>query len=91
VVPVADLDGVVNAIAGQLVKQPAGSLKQTKLLLRQARAIAAQMALESSQFAERLRAVGPTVQRPPCDSSSGLSAPAAKCINSPTCAPACAP
>jgi enoyl-CoA hydratase/carnithine racemase len=55
VVPVADLHGEANKIAGQLAKQAAGSLKQTKLLMRQAAAITAQMALESAQFAERLR------------------------------------
>jgi enoyl-CoA hydratase/carnithine racemase len=55
VVPVADLHAEANKIAASLARQAAGSLKMTKVLMRQAQAISAQMDLESAQFAERLR------------------------------------
>ncbi len=55
VVPVADLHGAAHQTAELLAKQAAGSLKQTKLLMRQAHAVAAQMDLEGVQFSERLR------------------------------------
>ena len=55
VVPVADLHRGAYQVSEALAKQAAGSLKMTKMLMRQAQAVAAQMDLESAQFAERLR------------------------------------
>lgn len=55
VVPVADLHVEAHQVAELLAKQAAGSLKMTKVLMGQAQAIAAQMELESAQFAARLR------------------------------------
>ena len=55
VVPVADLHGEAHQIAELLAKQPAGSLKMTKMLMSQAQAVATQMELEGAQFAERVR------------------------------------
>lgn len=55
VVPVTDLHGEADQVAALLAKQPAGSLKMTKQLMKQAATVAAQMNLESAQFAERLR------------------------------------
>ncbi|MES2104923.1 MAG: enoyl-CoA hydratase [Pseudomonadota bacterium] len=54
VVPKADLHGEAHQVAELLAKQAAGSLKMTKVLMRQGQAVAAQMELESAQFAERL-------------------------------------
>jgi enoyl-CoA hydratase/carnithine racemase len=55
VVPTAELHGEAHQIAASLARQAAGSLKMTKMLMRQGQAVAAQMDLESAQFADRLR------------------------------------
>ncbi|MES2073659.1 MAG: enoyl-CoA hydratase [Pseudomonadota bacterium] len=57
VVPKTELHDEAHQIAELLAKQAAGSLKMTKVLMRQGEAVAAQMALEGAQFAERLRSL----------------------------------
>jgi enoyl-CoA hydratase/carnithine racemase len=52
--PVSDLRGRARAAAEALTKRPAGSLTQTKALMREFERIAAQIERESGIFAERL-------------------------------------
>jgi enoyl-CoA hydratase/carnithine racemase len=55
VVPVSDLRARARAAAEALTKRPAGSLSQTKALMREMDKIAAQISRESVLFRERLR------------------------------------
>jgi enoyl-CoA hydratase/carnithine racemase len=55
VVPLAELDAEVIALAQRLARQPAGALIATKRLMRNAEALVAQMTAEGEQFAQRLR------------------------------------
>jgi enoyl-CoA hydratase/carnithine racemase len=55
VVPPEALHREARQVAELLARQAAGSLKSTKVLMRQAQAILAQMDLESAQFTERLK------------------------------------
>jgi enoyl-CoA hydratase/carnithine racemase len=54
VVPLDKLHAEAAAVAAKLAKQPAGSLAATKRLMRSAETLLAQMAAESTIFAERL-------------------------------------
>lgn len=54
-VPRSELDAEVQRIAERLARQPAGSLKATRKLMRHAEAISSQMAAESIEFIERLK------------------------------------
>ena len=54
VVPLANLHAEAVAIARRLAKQPAGALAATKRLMRNPEVLMAQIAAESTRFAERL-------------------------------------
>jgi enoyl-CoA hydratase/carnithine racemase len=55
VVPVADLRARARQAAEALTKRPAGSLSQTKALMRDMDGITAQIGRESALFRERLQ------------------------------------
>jgi 1,4-dihydroxy-2-naphthoyl-CoA synthase len=55
VVPAADLRAKARQAAVALTKQPAGSLSQTKALMRDVDRIAAQISREGALFRERLQ------------------------------------
>ncbi|MDM0117848.1 enoyl-CoA hydratase [Variovorax sp. J22R133] len=55
VVPTGALHDEAQQVAQALAKQAAGSLRMTKILMRQAEAIAAQMDRETAQFTKRLK------------------------------------
>jgi enoyl-CoA hydratase/carnithine racemase len=55
VVPVADLRAGAREAAEALTKRPAGSLSQTKALMRDMERIAAQISREGALFSQRLR------------------------------------
>ncbi len=57
VVPLDRLDAESGEFAERLAKQPAGALSATKGLMRNREMLTAQMAVERTQFAERLKTV----------------------------------
>jgi enoyl-CoA hydratase/carnithine racemase len=55
VVPLSELRTRAHGAAAALTKRPAGSLKQTKALMRETDRIVAQIARESALFRDRLQ------------------------------------